>query len=415
MMKSFAVLFAVLMLGAHVVAASNAVRMELTRLRRTDAQFRRFADVLHEKRLEFPTAERFSSVDGAAVPVERMWNDYDSAYIGNITMGTPEQGPFSVIFDTGSSNLWVPDKSCVEAGCVGKHKYDPNISSTASLDGRRMFIPYGTGYFLGVVWEDVTTVAGVTVTGQLFGDGTYMAEFFESTPIDGILGLAFQTIAVDQVPPVFDNMVAQGLVPQALFQTFLGNDYGSMPSTGDESSVVVFGEIDTRYMQDPTASFVYADVIEPSYWLVYMRETHVGGNKVPNTCQYAKNGNCLAVIDTGTSIILGPSYDVKPILAQIGDVYTNCSNVHTLPTVSFNISNTLFDVAPEFYVLRQPVTADDGSTQEECVLGIAGALLTAPFWILGDPFLRAYTAVFDKSTTPPRVGFAKSVNWNNLS
>jgi Eukaryotic aspartyl protease len=114
----------------------------------------------------------------------------------------------------------------------------------------------------------------------------------------------------------------------------------------------------------------------------------------------------------GTSIILGPSYDVKPILAEIGEVYANCSNVHTLPTVSFNISNTLLDVSPDFYVLRQPVTAADGSTQEECVLGIAGALLTAPFWIMGDPFLRAYTAVFDKSTTPPRVGFAKSINWN---
>jgi Eukaryotic aspartyl protease len=94
-------------------------------------------------------------------------------------------------------------------------------------------------------------------------------------------------------------MVQQQLVPQALFQTFLGNDYGSVPSTGDESSVVLFGEVDTRYMQQPSAGFVYADVIEPSYWLVDMREVHVGGNKVANTCQYAKNGNCLAVIDTG--------------------------------------------------------------------------------------------------------------------
>jgi hypothetical protein len=63
-------------------------------------------------------------------------------------MGTPKQ-IFSVLFDTGSSNLWLPSSKCNESFCQVHNKYYAEYSSTYKvrhfLDMGRPALAFTTG------------------------------------------------------------------------------------------------------------------------------------------------------------------------------------------------------------------------------------------------------------------------------
>lgn len=70
-------------------------------------------------------------------------------YFGELRVGTPGV-PFVVVFDTGSSNLWIPSAECKKGGCAAHTRYDDKASSTfvpLKYDGKPAvaYIQYGTG------------------------------------------------------------------------------------------------------------------------------------------------------------------------------------------------------------------------------------------------------------------------------
>jgi len=158
--------------------------------------------------------------------------DYSNAqYYGTMKIGTPPQ-EFTVIFDTGSSNLWVPKVGCQNCGYWfingGKSKYDEAKSSTFVKDGSDFHIQYGSGDVKGFFSVDQVTLADdIVVQNQKFaevsdagglGVGYVMGQF------DGILGLGFEGLALGGATTVFKNAIDQGKVSQQMFAFKLGDN-----------------------------------------------------------------------------------------------------------------------------------------------------------------------------------------------
>ncbi len=94
--------------------------------------------------------------------------DYNNAqYYGTIEIGG--EGPFNVVFDTGSSDLWVPSRMC-QLTCGLHTRYTSDKSSTYGKDGTPFDIVYVSGSVSGAYSSDDVKVGSLVAKGQKFAE-----------------------------------------------------------------------------------------------------------------------------------------------------------------------------------------------------------------------------------------------------
>merc|ERR1719422_1892525 len=97
-----------------------------------------------------------SPAGSSGLPSVSLRDVQDAEYFGEVDIGTPPQ-KFQVIYDTGSSNLWVPSKSCTN--CKHGSPADDSSKSTKYVkDGQSFALQYGTGSCNGFLSKDDVTL-----------------------------------------------------------------------------------------------------------------------------------------------------------------------------------------------------------------------------------------------------------------
>jgi len=312
-------------------------------------------------------------------------NFEDAQFFGSITVGTPGV-ELNVIFDTGSSNLWVPAKTCTNCG---KHtRYDETASSTYAKNGSKFHIQYGSGPVDGFLSADTVKVGNAIVKAQTFAEITDVSGLglaYKLGKFDGILGLAFQSISVDGIPPVFVSMVAQNLVDAPLFAFYLS------PKSGQDGSLD-FGGVDSSHY---TGEMTYVPLSSETYWAVTLGGMSVKGTNVTKVTK--------AIVDSGTSLLAGPKAEVKAIAKLVGATpffhgeYLIKCDIDG-PDIDINLGDKTYTLTSKDYIIKS------GSVCLFAMTGIDIPAPAGPLWILGDPWMRKYYTVFDYGNK--RLGFA---------
>jgi hypothetical protein len=324
-----------------------------------------------------------------ATPSPIVISDYQNAqYYGPITVGTPGE-TLKVVYDTGSSNLWVPNKDC--CSFLSSHNfYHHDKSSTYAENGTTFNIQYGSGPVSGFYSRDAMTLGGVNVGDYLFAEVNNVKGLgiaYTVGKFDGICGMAWDRISVDGVQTPVQALVASGELPEPVFAFFLGNN-----ADGE----LTIGGVDKAHY---TGDFTYVPLSSEDYWSVKLDGLTVDGSAIGSTKK--------AIVDSGTSLLAGPTEEVEAIAKALdlgsilGKEYTvDCDKKYTL---SYTVGGTEWTLDQDDMVL-----ANSGGS---CIFGMLALDVPAPagpLWILGDVFMRKYYVKFDVGQK--RLGFATSTS-----
>merc|ERR1711915_885296 len=191
-------------------------------------------------------------------------------------------------------------------------------------------------------------------------------------------------------------MIDQGVVEAPVFSFWLNRD-----PNAEHGGELILGGSDPNYY---TGNMTYVPVQREGYWEIEMD----GMNTETDTV--GCDGGCTAIVDTGSSLLVGPTAETNAINKMIGGTaslngqyFVDCSTIDSLPETDFVIGGDIFTLEGKDYILK----ISQGG-QSQCISGSMGMdLPMGPWWILGDVFIGKFYSEFDMGQS--RVGLAPAV------
>lgn len=361
-------------------AASNATVIPLSRSSKT-VEFRE---------------DDFLPIDLEAIPidiaVEPLIDYHNTQYFGQIGVGDAP-GKITVVFDTGSSDLWVPRK-CLK----------PSVATTLAEHPaeKHVVIEYGVGSVKGdVVIDDITLGGGIDnqffrVPKQRFIIAEDVAKLSNKV-FDGVLGLAFPGLSHSGTT-LLQNLESRASI--SVFSFYLTGDSGG--------SAFILGWPDEGAYDKKTLRWA---PIRGNKWWAFKATFAASQNLVVKDALFA--------VDTGTSYLPIPSVLFSRFMKSYlpPEHMKRCKKLqpnggYACPCDSVNAAKVIFIVLGG---VEYPIFPKDIFSQPQpngfCILQVQ--VSQNEYFILGDTFLRTIVPIFDAGKR--RIGLARRTDQQTQS
>lgn len=376
---------------------------------------------------------------------------HKAVYFGNIAIGWPLQQQFSMVFDTGSGHVVVPSTWCKSETCMMHNRYNRKASENAQdidYDGTvvkpgeerdQITVAFGTGEITGLFVSDRlclgasedaseprqgsergnSSISSSAVAAPAEVEHLRTKELAESANcvqlrivaatdmtrdpfhefvFDGVLGLGLAALATAPEFSFFGQFASQKLLEQTFAVYLADSDEGQ--------SEISFGDPSPDRLSSPL-SWVQVAAPELGHWQVQLLGIRIGNR----TMDFCADGQCRAVVDTGTSLLAVPSdfaaLLTKDLSASLGGF--DCRQ-GTGALLHFDLEGTgesprvtTLTLSPSDYARE----AWSNNSVQACRASVMAIDLPAPLgpklFILGEPLLRKYYTVYDWQRQ--RIGF----------
>ncbi|ODQ65686.1 acid protease [Nadsonia fulvescens var. elongata DSM 6958] len=342
-------------------------------------------------------------------------------YSVNLTIGTPPQD-FSLLIDTGSSDLWVlgnQNPYCSDGPqaknssnkipvrdrfkCKGSGVFSIDDSSTWSFNNSDFEISYmDTSYASGDWGTDVVVMDEAKIKNMSFAVGTF------SNSTTGILGIGFEGLESTY------NTTAESLYPNLPQELYLRNYTQAvayslyLDNADSQEGHILFGGVDHNNYNGTLTTVPLVNkydtefVKNPVEFTISLNGLSL---QADNTYYDVYNTTSLALLDSGTSLSYLPVSAVSHLVKAFGATYFSSVGLYVMPCtddqsifLNFNFTGAVIKVP--LTELLIPLQTNLGvpllfhSGYEVCAIGLSPVHDISDV-ILGDTFLRSAYVVYD--------------------
>ncbi|CAO4376470.1 unnamed protein product [Caenorhabditis nigoni] len=317
-------------------------------------------------------------------------------YMGNVTVGTPDQN-FIVVLDTGSANLLIPGTNCTTY-CENKRLFNEKESITYIATNKPWQIKYASGDAYGTLGIDTVKIGGsletqLVIPNSYLGVADTVGSDFKWSPKEGVFGLAFTALAVDNITPPLINAINQGLLDQPIFTTWFGQR-GALGTSA--SGAFTYGGLDRTHC-GPVIG--YAPLTNARHFQFQATGFSLGSYQSTTTYE--------VITDTATSFLCGPQAAIDSLAKAAGATWDQTNQVYNIPCgtdagpIKMKIGAFNYVIRANNYILQIDTNSCLFAAIPQSYAGFG------PAWILGGPFMRQYCNVHDIGQK--RVGFCLSL------